>query len=77
MSPIQVLEQAFIGKKIKSFEYGNDGERTDFIGKVITKVSFGWNDCREDAGLLIYVDFDGYSSDGLFVYDLESIEFWD
>ena len=73
-SPEDILQDAFIGKKIKSFSFGNEGERENAIGKFITKVSFGFNDSREDAGMMISYRDEEFGRNTIFVYDNEEIE---
>jgi len=72
--PQDVLKEAFVGKTVKSFEFGND-ERADFIGKKIIDACFGFDDCREDSGMLLYFVVEGgCRSDPVFVYENESVE---
>ena len=77
ISPDQLIKNAYIGKTIKSFEYGNgntlggDPNRAKAIGKIITKAYFGFNDSREDAGLIIHV---AGGDDPIFIYSSEEIE---
>jgi len=82
ITPQDVLKEVFIGKTVKSFGLGNDGERADSIGKKIIDVRIGnhgniynFDDCREDSGMLLYFEVEGgYKSDPVFVYENESVE---
>jgi len=73
--PQDVLKEAFVGKTVKSFEFGNEDERADFIDKKVVDVRFGFNDSREDSGMFLYFEVEGgFKSDPVFVYDYESVE---
>ena len=77
LSTIDILNARLLGRIIASFEYRKEGDEgydfyaAPYIGKPITKVSFGFNDDREDSGLLIFVK---EVVDPVFVYDNEKIE---
>lgn len=67
----RLLKDSLIGKKIVGLEYGVDHHRVNLIGKEITDVVFGFNDCREDAGIRILgKDCDEWC----FIYANEGIE---
>ena len=75
ITPQEILKEAFVGKTVKNFEFGNDGERADSIGKKIIDVRIGFDDCREDSGMLLYFELEGgWRGDPVFVYDIESVE---
>jgi hypothetical protein len=54
-TPEQILQEAYIGKVVKSYGFGaEDGDgRLKSIGQKIIHASFGFDDCREDAGLML------------------------
>ena len=73
LNPEMILNEAYVGKVIKSFEFGiEDNPVKEWsIGKKILKVRFGFNDSREDSGMIVYVEGVG---DPVFVYSNEKIE---
>jgi len=75
--PSKYIEQALVGKTVVSLAFGTDSQaRKRIIGQKITKVHFGFNDCREDAGIILYYDGEDEDIDNfVYVYDNEEIEF--
>lgn len=72
---LSILKETFIGKTLLGLEFGLDGEdRQEAIGKKIVNVGFGFNDSREDAGVILTLDkSDEYNFIVIFVYDSEEI----
>ena len=71
-SPEDVLKDLYVGKILLNLEFGTDhptGENP--IGNKIIKISFGFNDGREDAGLRLYLE---NVDEPIFVYSNEGIE---
>ena len=76
MTPLQLLSNHYVGKTIASFQFSNgetpEDTRAQAIGKKITKVNFGFNDSREDAGIILHVEDVG---EVVFIYDNEEVSF--
>lgn len=73
--PNQILQEAYVGKVVKSYEYGmeDDDGRLTSIGRKIIHAFFGFDDYREDAGLkLTFENGEDYIT--VFVYDTEEVE---
>ncbi len=71
-SPEDILKDLYVGKILLNLEFGTDHpSRENSIGNKIIKISFGWNDSREDSGLLLYLE---NVDEPVFVYSNEGIE---
>jgi len=75
--PEKYLEQALVGKTVVSLAFGADTQKRErIIGQKITKVRFGFNDSREDAGIILYYNEKDEDIDNfVYIYDNEEIEF--
>jgi hypothetical protein len=74
-TPNQILQEAYVGKVVKSYKYGTeDGDgRLTSIGRKIAHACFGFDDHREDAGLkLTFENGEDYIT--VFVHDTEEVE---
>ncbi len=75
MEATKILNDAWAGKTLKSLEFGNEritdsGDKVNLVSYKILRVSLGFNDSREDAGILLYLEG---IDDPIFVYDNEEV----
>ena len=71
INPETIMANSFVGGILISLQFGTEGMRAAALGSKITKVRFGFNDAREDAGLWLYVES---LDEPIFVFDNEEIE---
>jgi len=76
MNAENIVKENMVGKTVLALEWGcsvygsKDRPRSLTINKRILDVRFGFNDCREDAGILIKVED---CDEWIFIYPEEEI----